>query len=338
MCPCGRACITKSSICTLKYITCDNKDRLDVDYLLYLNTEQNYISCGNDNGMDLNRYDTFKIPNIKNTSTQFKLEFWFYTQSYVGNNFLSITVTWDFHLKIKTYYESLDDTFYVTCTAIPDNSNPANDGTYTTATLGVTSDPPIWRYVNCGVDIDNNNYYVSNGYFPGSSTYISSNSPSTNSVDNLFISENSIVSYGITYIREMRLWDCYDCNLGLALAAYDISEEAFALVIHVFQFLDPAGIVVDVINPTLVDSTIVKVTATEKSDYKGSNIVIPTPGISGGGSNEHPTGKPPTCLEDNNLYYNLLEQKGCDSKINLYIKIYFNYFLTYKCFFFTSYV
>lgn len=302
------------TICNLRYITCDNKDPLDVDYLLYLNTEENFISCGNHNGMDLARYDDFEIPEITNLQESFKMEFWFYTQSYVNYNFAKLTVTWDFHIKIQPYYDSGDGTFYVNCYPIPDNSTPLNDGPGSSAILGVAVSPPGWIYVNCGVNYTDKLFYVSNGYFPGSSSFTSKNTIPSDDTVSMYISEDSPASYGITYIRQMRLWNCYDCQLGLALAAYDYKEPLFDLVVHVFQFSDPRGYVVDMVDPLNVKFTDVNVQAVESVDYKGSNIVIPTPGISGGGSNQHPTGQPPTCLEERHFYYNLQEQKGCDSK------------------------
>lgn len=264
--------------------------------------------------MDLNRYEDFTIPNITNLNDEFKLEFWYYTQSYVGVNFNKMTITWDFHIKIVPKYNSVTDTFSVDCYPIPDFTNPANDGTPANASHGVSKDPAVWLYVVCGLKVKESVFYASNGYFPGDTKFSTPNTiPNSNTVK-LTIQEQSTKSFGIVYIREMRLWNCYNCNIGLSFSPYDYSDKLFEDVVHVFHFDDPKGTVIDDENPITKSKTTVKITASEHVDFKGNNILKPTPGIVGGGSNNNPTGKPPQCYEDGHFFYDILKQFSCDSK------------------------
>ena len=47
------------------------------------------------------------------------MEFWFLTQSYVGNHFRSITMEWKDHIKIEVYYNSDTNKYGAIC--IPNN-------------------------------------------------------------------------------------------------------------------------------------------------------------------------------------------------------------------------
>lgn len=317
-CICSSQCLSRMTSCDLKLISCENRERKYIDYLLYIDPIDKFISCGNHNGLDFNRYNELSIPNISSPKGKFKLEFWYYYQSYVGNNFKSITITWDFHLKINVYYNSISNTNDISCIPIPSYSSPSNDPQASFASHGNANIPTKWLYVVCGVDSDLMQFYVSNGFVPDGTSFSTKNSIPSNTV-NLFIKENSITSFGITYIREMRLWNCYDCNVSLALSEYSYLNIKFQDVLHVFQFFDPKGFVVDNKTPSLELLTNIKFQCTERGDYKGSNIIYPLPGINEGGASKNPTGKPPNCYESEYEYYDLLKSYACDKMYNLNI-------------------
>ena len=322
-CVCSNQCISKMDKCDQKLVSCDNKDMNFIEFLLYLDPDNDLIYCGNHNGLDFNRYENAIIPNVNSPKEQFKLEFWYYTQSYVNNiNFDSLIVVWDFHIKLKAYFNPISNNFEISCIPIPDYTKPSNDGTSSGAIHGPPKADPAWRYIVCGVDYIKKVFYASNGYLPGDTNFNSVNVIPPYSEVDLFITETSTTSYGITYIREMRLWNCYDCKASLGLSEYNFNDPLFfdnekEKVLNVFQFLNPNGLIYDELNPNLIDSTKTKTELKQRSDYKGSNIIKTIPNIAGGGANEHPTGKPPSCYEENHYYYDLLKSYACDKMYNL---------------------
>ena len=82
--------INMISNCDYLYATCDTKSLNSINNLIYKYSPNNspdnkYIICGNALGLDLARFEPGIIGNISSPTTEFKMEFWFLSQSYVNN-------------------------------------------------------------------------------------------------------------------------------------------------------------------------------------------------------------------------------------------------------------
>ena len=137
------------------------------------------------------------------------MDFWFYSQSYIGNNFNSFELLWDKHIKMRILFASNQYQGY--CYPVIDMNNPSLDPAPAIFNFPQTSG---WIYFVCGVDTLRSKFFSTYGQTLPEISYISTVTIPTTSVS-LRITENSLTGYGLTYVREIRLWSCYNCSFSL---------------------------------------------------------------------------------------------------------------------------
>ena len=98
--------------CDYLYASCDTKSLNSINNLIYTyspkkSPNDHYIVCGNALGLDLARFEPGEIQNIQSPKKEYKIEFWFLTQSYVNNHFSSLVVEWTNFVKIEITYNNL---------------------------------------------------------------------------------------------------------------------------------------------------------------------------------------------------------------------------------------
>ena len=290
--------------CDYLYASCDTKSLNSIYNLIYTYTpidfpNNNYIICGNALGLDLARFSPGLIGNITSPTKEFKIEFWYLTQSYINNNFKSLSIEWTDHIKIEVFYNNETLKYGARCIAMNDiqnlmefeyieNSNAHNR----------------WRYIVCGVDNINKIAYLTN-LMSENRVEVTFRSDYSLSEDytTLYISENSPTNYGLTYIKELRLWNCYDCSSNKAFTTFVKEDIHFSNVIHYFNFESPSGLLQDYRQFPNITTSYQFIT---KIDFNGYGLFEPIPDL-------------PDCNENGQLYYSIKKEEGCDTMINLNI-------------------
>ena len=155
--------VTKNMLsnCDYLYATCDTKSSNSINNLIYSYSPRNkdqekYIVCGDAHGLDLARFEPGTVLNIASPTEEFKMEFWFLSQSYVGNNFKSISIEWKDHIKIEVFYNEVTQRYGARC--IPMNIEEKMEFEYEEASY----DQNRWRYIVCGVNAITNKAYMTN--------------------------------------------------------------------------------------------------------------------------------------------------------------------------------
>ena len=291
-------------VCDYLYTTCDNWSVNSIKNLIFLyekSTNINYIRCGNAFGLDVARFKENSVPNILSPTNEFKMEFWFLSQSYVGNNFEELTINWNNHVKIIASYDRTLDQYSIKCYGLNSEDNEVSFS-YNTNLESNNK----WRYVVCGVNIEKNEIYTTDlekeNQGPNyRKSLVTINIPTTD-LTTLTINENSPTNFGVTYIKELRLWKCYDCSSDKAFISFNKEDEFFKNVIHYFKFEDPTGLLKDYRNNVNGDDNI-KIQFETKDDFTGYGLLNPIPDT-------------PNCNEKGALYYSFKLSKGCDTMIN----------------------
>ena len=141
------------------------------------------------------------------------MEFWFYTQSYVSisgsSNFGTLEISWDFHTKVIINNQA--NVFTAICYPVIDLSNPSKDPLPKTFQFTGTQNN-VWIYISCGVNPTESNFFLTTMPFNISTSNFSSLNIIPSSTVGLKIQETSTISYGITHIYNLRLWNCFSCN------------------------------------------------------------------------------------------------------------------------------
>lgn len=270
------------------------------------------IVCGNHNGLDFARYDPDMITNVQsprssykvaeNNDIGFKMEFWFLTQSYYNNNFDNILLLWNKHLKISI--NQMADNYTASCYALSDLANPLTEGIPSTMDYGNIQNK--WGYVVCGANLKTKQYYVSIGRVTHSKNFSPSQKDAlANTISSkviLQIGDYSPTNFGFAYIRELRLWNCYNCYFHLAYVPYTIANLYFNNVLHYFKMDDPLGNIVDTVGG--VASTTAKQKLTQRTDFIGYSVMKSLP-------------KLPNCDEGVHNYFNFNANINCDVMYNL---------------------
>ncbi len=286
--------------CENLYSTCDNLSPNSLNNLIFKVMEENnkvYIECGNSLGLDLARFQSKSITGLTNPTDKFKMEFWFLSQSYKPIHFGELEIEWQNHLTIKVSYS--DGYFQASCTSFSTNYLTF---TYTDAVV----EENRWRYVVCGVSIPDKKMYLTNLIERNYRTMTISNIPSSITSSVLTISENSLTNFGVTYVKELRLWSCYDCATDRAFVNFNKDDTFFEQVIHYFKFEDPNGLLKDYHSNTKTGDDSISVQFETKTDFNGYGLLNQIPDI-------------PNCNEGGNLYYNINSEKGCDIMFNFNI-------------------
>ena len=135
------------------------------------------------------------------------MEFWFLSQSYMHNYFNSITIEWTNHIKIEVFFNPTTQKYGARC--IPMNEEGSKmEFEY----IEASDDQNRWRYIVCGVNAVTNKAYLTNLQVENRIETSFTPSITLNSAKTtLEIKENSETNYGVTYLKELRLWNCYDC-------------------------------------------------------------------------------------------------------------------------------
>jgi hypothetical protein len=165
------------------------------------------------------------------------MEFWFLSQSYVGNHFESITIEWKDHIKIEVFFNSVTNRYGARC--IPNNDEAHKmEFEY----VEVNYDQNRWRYIVCGVDATTNKAYMTNLMVENRvETSFDPITPLTEDFTTMTVSENSRTNYGVTYLKELRLWDCYECASDRAFVTYSRDDPFFGNVVNYFKFESSSG-------------------------------------------------------------------------------------------------
>ena len=291
--------------CDYLYASCDTKSLNSINNLIYTYTPKNslndkYIICGNALGLDLARFEPGTIKNIASPTNEFKMEFWFLSQSYVDNHFNSIIVEWTDHIKIEVFYNNISEKYGARCIPMKDEENMM-EFEY----IEETYEQNQWRYIVCGVNVNESKAYMTNLMVENRKEVTFHKSLDLTEEDTtLKISENSITNYGVTFIKELRLWKCYDCSSDKAFVKYSKDDPKFEDVIHYFKFESPTGLLQDY-KKGYPESDISAQFIT-KTDFSGYGILQPIPDV-------------PDCNEGGQMYYSIKKGKGCDSMINFNI-------------------
>ena len=163
--------------------------------------------------MDYNRFQAGSIPNISSPMGSFNIEYWFLNQSYVSNsstNFQSLEISWNFHMKTKMVFTTPN--FVAYCYPMSDLSNPANDSTPQTVNYSFLNGYNTWIYFTCGVSAILKQFFISSTNAIGTSVNFTSINVIPSSNVYLYINESSTAGYGMTLLRQLRLWNCFSCN------------------------------------------------------------------------------------------------------------------------------
>ena len=288
--------------CDYLYATCDNISKNSINNLIFaytpISTSKKYIICGQSITMDMARYQSGSIPNIQNPTEEFKLEFWFITQSYVDINFGSFTADWSDHIKIKVGYNKATNKFYAQCNVLGQAANQL----YFEYEEDIVEENK-WRYVVCGINVASGDYYLTN-------LQKQNKKEGTNAIGGTFgtqatlqISEDSPTNFGVTYIKEMRLWKCYDCAADRAFVPYNKDDPFFINVTNYFKFENVTGNVTDYRTKPSTGDPNVSVQLLEKGDFNGYGLLNSIPDL-------------PNCNEGGSSYFSLKNGKGCDIMFN----------------------
>ena len=286
--------------CEPLYSTCDNLSPNSLNNLIFKVSNENnkvFIECGNSLGLDLARFQSNSINDLTNPTDNFKMEFWFLSQSYIPINFGELEIEWESHLTIKVSFSG--GYFQASCSSFSTNSLSF---TYTDAVV----EENRWRYVVCGVSIPKQEMYLTNLIESNYRSMTISNIPTSISISKLTISENSPTNFGVTYVKELRLWSCYDCSTDRAFVNFNKDDTFFSNVIHYFKFEDPNGLLKDYHSNTKTGDESISVQFETKTDFNGYGLLNEIPDI-------------PNCNEGGNMYYNINKEKGCDIMFNFNI-------------------
>ena len=290
--------------CDYMLASCDNWSVNSIRNLIFLYEIRTkyYIICGSANGLDIARFKENTVPNILSPVDEFKMEFWFLSQSYVGNNFGELTIHWTGHVKIKVSYDPAIDKYSALCVGLDSNDNEVSF-TYQSSLLKDNK----WRYVVCGVHIQKNEIYITNlqkeNQGPNCRKSLTTINIPTNDLTTLSVSENSRINFGVTYIKELRLWKCYECSSDRAFVLFDRDDHGFDNVIHYFKFENSSGLLKDYKNNIYTGDENVQVQFETKDDFNGYGLLLSIPDI-------------PNCNEGGLLYYSLKTGEGCDILTN----------------------
>ena len=230
------------------------------------------------------------------------MEFWFLSQSYVGNNFNSITINWENHIKIEVFYTvHSNGTGFYGARCIPMNSDDEMEFEYIEASNAQNR----WRYIVCGVNTTNSKAYMTNLQIENREEITFTSSVIlTNDLTTLSISENSRTNYGVTYLKELRLWDCYDCASDRAFVVYSRDDPFFGNVVNYFKFESSTGFLQDY--HTGYPDPDVYVQFETKTDFYGYGLLEPIPDT-------------PNCNEGGQMYFSIKMGEGCDTMFNFNI-------------------
>ena len=288
--------------CDYLYATCDTKSLNSINNLIYTysprsSTNDHYIVCGNALGLDLARFEPGEIKNIKSPTKEFKMEFWFLSQSYVNNHFNSIEIEWTNHIKIEVFYNNETSKYGARCIPMNDANNKM-EFEYIEASNAQNR----WRYIVCGVNANEKKAYMTNLMVENREEVRFNPTITLDGKDTtLKISENSETNYGVTFLKELRLWNCYSCSSDKAFVKYSRDDPNFSQVLHNFEFESPTGLLHDIHQGFPEPNVFVQFIT--KEDFNGYGLLAPIPDV-------------PDCNEGGQMYFSVKKGEGCDTMFN----------------------
>ena len=226
------------------------------------------IQCSIVHYIDYNRFKYAYIKNVYSPQDVWAIDFWFYTgtchalikrTSYMNwdnldktnnnnNNFKEFVVEWNYHIRIRVYtVKETDDpnlvdyNYYVDCTPIIVLEHPDLDSPEIYSNnLGRRH--YRWSYVTCGVNFQEKLFYQTN------KNRFSSDMPFTSKLvvipsarTSFVLNEKSPSGYGFTFIKQMRLWHCYNCAHSFRNLDYQKYDLNFNAVYHNFDGHNSGG-------------------------------------------------------------------------------------------------
>lgn len=255
------------AVCSRLRETCDNRNR---DYLgnqIFFTNGNSQIQCDNDNGLDFNRYqpgEVFGVNSPQNNSS-YSIDFWWYSQSYVNENFDTFTITWRYHTRVQMSYNGTN--FQVKCWPQAYETKPSNDSTtldFGTSTVG--GGDQTWRYFMCGVDLGVSTFFQTTNNNSNVATSFTKHLSVPTGTTGLYFKDTSPASMGVVYFRQLRLWDCFTCSLTYWRIQFDATSPLFYNVLHAYTGWNPNGTLTDQQNNA-------NGTLTERLDWHGYNAL-----------------------------------------------------------------
>lgn len=270
---------------------CEHRARNHVEAQLFWENNSrdvpNRIHCDNENGLDWARYQEGSIQGITNPKLQssYSIDLWWYTQSYVIQNFKRFTITWNYHNRIR--FSFTNQNFIAECYPIVDINNPTLD----TSSMTINEGPNdrTWRYFNCGVDTIDYNYTISNTGIKGPSQSFSSSIIIPLGDTILHFKEESPTNFGVVYFRQLRLWSCYQCSLAFWHLLFLPGSPLYFNVYHCYTGYTAWGTLTDQQVPPVGGGT--SHTFQERLDFHGYNVL-------------YQIGNPIWCNETDFTYWN----------------------------------
>ena len=241
---------TQSSTWNLENKSCESKKLLFSNF--YLSLSNNKIRCISINSINYARFKSVNIM-VNSPTLEWNLEFWFYTDSFRNsynsdtitltnnkkkNNFDNIVFEWDYHNKIIVKSIDNSNNLYITCVPLI-NKFDSNQDSKTNITFSADYNMGNWKYISCGVDYvtEKSILYQGNTYRVSSREINFEKTISTipSSLVDFYLNENSPNGYGLTLIRELKLWQCYNCNVANRNFGYEKDNPIFTNLIHNFN-------------------------------------------------------------------------------------------------------
>lgn len=174
---------------------------------MFVNKHDNKNYCQKLDYADFARFSSpISLTGISSStgSTGYTMDLWIYINPYVANQFVDFNIKWNKQLWIKIDYNSGIQT---TCYPVYENGvTPNNSYTF-------SINPTQWTYLRCSVDTTNNKFYHINENMAISLNNLTDTPATLSATDALELSHNSL-NRAVIFIRQLRLWKCYDCQLG----------------------------------------------------------------------------------------------------------------------------
>ena len=203
--------------------TCDFKTG---KYWIKTNNDYSEYKCENIENINFALYDEFIYKQLEISKNKEKgIYFWVMIYEYVNQNFNSLYIKWDKHLKV-TIEKYNHNKLLVKCyhdINLYDNSIISN---YIETHINIGK----WEYIRCEADINNKVYklnQIENSYVPIQYDYYY--------YSELRIKENSNVNFGFSFIRELKLYSAYNFDFWDD-SRIIFTKDSLVYLLHYFQF------------------------------------------------------------------------------------------------------
>jgi len=139
-------------------------------------------------------------------NTKYTLQFWAFTNIYLGNVFTGFEIGWTGQNKIKIAYDGTNFRMY--CYPFYDASNSSYE--LATSASVIITDINKWVFLNCAVDFDNLEYKLSTDtvidtqftYLAG----VTKPAKTPGGATTLTLADLNTTEWGVIFLRQIRLW------------------------------------------------------------------------------------------------------------------------------------